>query len=96
MGKYLCTNANGRATNAGDGEVTITGFDPAKDKLVFNDIGTGTVYTKAQFFALPGVVTSDDFFVGTANIYIDPYNGVSGGVKLTGVTVSAITVETLA
>jgi len=50
----------GRATKAGDGEVTITGFDVAKDKLVFNDVGTGAVYTEAQFKALPGVVVAEN------------------------------------
>lgn len=87
---------SGRPTKAGDGEVTITGFDTTNDKLVFNDVGTGTVYTKAQFFALAGVVVADDPFSGNASIYVDPDNGVSGGVALTGVVTTAVTVETLA
>ena len=87
---------NGRPTKAGDGEVTITGFDVAKDKLVFNDVGTGTVYTKAQFLALAGVVASDDPFAGKASIYLDPDAGVLGGVSLTGVAVSSIPIETTA
>ncbi len=87
---------SGRPTKAGDGEVTITGFDVAKDKLVFNDTGTGTVFTKAQFFALAGVVVADDPFSGNATIYLDPDNGVSGGVTLTGVVTTAVPVETLA
>lgn len=87
---------NGRPTKAGDGEVTITGFDVAKDKLVFNDVGTGTVYTKAQFLALAGVVAGDDPFSGKASIYFDPDAGVLGGVTLTGVAVSSIAIETTA
>ncbi len=87
---------NGRPTKAGDGEVTITNFDVAKDKLVFNDVGTGTVYTKAQFTALAGVVASDDPFSGKASIYLDPDAGVLGGVTLTGVSVSSIAIETTA
>ncbi len=87
---------NGRATKAGDGVVTITGFSTTNDKLVFNDVGTGTVYTKAQFLALAGVVSADDPFTGTAGIFFDPDVGVSGGVYLTGVRVSDATIETLA
>ena len=87
---------NGRATKAGDGLVTITGFDPAKDKLVFNDVGTGTFYTKEQFIVLPGVAASDNPFTGEASIIFDPDAGVLGGVTLTGVTTSSIAIETLA
>ncbi|MBK6998542.1 MAG: hypothetical protein IPH35_00680 [Rhodoferax sp.] len=87
---------NGRATKAGDDVVTITGFSTTNDKLVFNDVGTGTVYTKAQFLALAGVVSADDPFTGTAGIFFDPDAGVSGGVYLTGVRVSDATIETLA
>ena len=39
---------NGRATKASDGEVTITGFDLSKDKLVFVNVTDSTTYTEAQ------------------------------------------------
>ncbi len=87
---------NGRATKAGDGVVTITGFSTTNDKLVFNDVGAGTVYTKAQFLALAGVVNADDPFTGSASIFFDPDAGASGGVYLTGVRVSDVPIETLA
>lgn len=80
----------GRATKAGDGEVTITGFDPAKDKLVFNDIGSNTVLTEAQFKALAGVVISENPFQNSTSIFFDPSNGVLGGVTLTGVVDAAL------
>jgi len=80
----------GRATKAGDGEVTITGFDVAKDKLVFNDVGTGAVYTEAQFKALPGVVVAENPFANNTSIYFDPVDGVLGGVTLTGVVDAAL------
>lgn len=95
---YPYKMVNGRPTKATGGEVTINGFDTAKDKLVFEDVGTGTVFTKAQFIALAGVVVADDPFAIAASIYFDPDTdaGVLGGVSLTGVTINAITIETIA
>lgn len=91
-----------RATKAGGGEVTITGFDTTKDKLVFNDVGDGTVYTQAQFVGLqvpvqvpgvvPGVVPTSNPFADAAqltgsSVYFDPdAAGVIGGVTLVGIT----------
>ncbi|KFB67148.1 hypothetical protein [Candidatus Accumulibacter vicinus] len=93
----------GRATKAGDGEVTITGFDVTQDKLVFNDVGTGTVLTEAQFMALAGVSIAENPFAlpppGNTTIYFDPLAGVLGGVTLAGIADAAlatIVVETLA
>jgi hypothetical protein len=82
----------GRPTKvaASSGEVTITGFNTAADKLVFNDVGTGTVYTEAQFMALPGVVIAQNPFQNNTTIYVDPFNGVAGGVQLVGVQDSAL------
>lgn len=95
---YPYKMVDGRPTKATAGEVIINGFDTSKDKLVFEDVGTGTVFTKAQFLALAGVVVADDPFAVVASIYFDPDTdaGVLGGVSLTGVTINAITVETLA
>jgi hypothetical protein len=81
----------GRPTKAvTSGEVSITGFDVAHDKLVFNDVGTGTVYTEAQFMALPGVVIAENPFNPNTSIYVDPLAAVSGGVTLVGVLDSAL------
>jgi hypothetical protein len=88
---------NGRATKAGDGEATITGFDPAKDKLVFNDVGGNTVLTEAQFSALPGVVIAENPFQSNTSIYFDPSSMLLGGVALTGIVdraLNSIVVET--
>lgn len=100
---YDFSMVGGRATKAGDGEVTITGFDVTQDKLVFNDVGTGTVLTEAQFMALAGVSIAENPFAlpppGNTTIYFDPLAGVLGGVTLAGITDAAlatIVVETLA
>ena len=88
----------GRATTV-DGEVTISGFDAAMDKLVFEDTGAGTVLTEAQFKALPGVSISENPFSNRTSISFDPNNGTAGSVTLTGILDSAlatIVVETLA
>ena len=89
---------NGRATTAGDGAVTITGFDVTKDKLVFVNTSNSTVYTEAQFKVLPGVVLSESPFNLSTTIVFDPAAGVIGGVTLTGVVDAAlnqIVVETV-
>lgn len=89
----------GRATKAGDGEVVITGFDVANDKLVFNDVGTGAVLTEAQFMALAGVVIAENPFASNTSIYFDADAGILGGVTLVGIVDAALTtiaVETTA
>lgn len=89
---------NGRATTAGDGAVTITGFDVDKDKLVFVNTSNSTVYTEAQFKVLPGVVLSESPFNLNTTIVFDPVGGVIGGVTLAGVVDAAlnqIVVETM-
>jgi limonene-1,2-epoxide hydrolase len=91
----------GRPTKAAtSGEVTITGFDVTKDKLVFNDVGTGTVYTEAQFMALPGVVLAQNPFDATnTTIYVDPLGSVLGGVTIVGIqdkALASIVLETTA
>lgn len=88
---------NGRATKV-DGDVVITGFDVAKDKLVFEDVGSGVVMTEAQFRQLPGVAIAEDPFNGSTNILLDPDQGVSGGVTIAGIldgVLNQIVVETL-
>ena len=81
----------GRPTKAvTSGEVSITGFDVAHDKLIFNDVNTGTVYTEAQFMALPGVVIAENPFNINTSIYVDPFAAVLGGVTLVGVLDSAL------
>lgn len=75
----------GRATKAGDGALTISGFDPAHDKLVFVNTSSQTVYTEAQFKALPGVAISENPFTGSTSISFDPVNGAAGSVTLTGI-----------
>jgi len=90
----------GRATGSGDGEASITGFDPATDKLVFNDVGAGTVLTEAQFKALAGVSISESPFAPIATtVYFDPAGVVASGVTLVGIADAAlatIVVETTA
>jgi hypothetical protein len=91
----------GRPTKAAStGEVTITGFNAATDKLVFNDVGTGTVFTEAQFMVLPGVVIAENPFAPTnTTVYVDPLAGVLGGVTLVGIqdkALATIVLETTA
>ena len=91
----------GRVTKATTGEVTITDFNPLNDKLVFNDVGTGTAYTEAQFMVLPGVVISENPFTVTNNttIYVDSLAGASAGVTIVGIldeNLTKITLETTA
>ncbi|WP_186409203.1 hypothetical protein, partial [Candidatus Accumulibacter aalborgensis] len=57
-----------------------------------------TVYTEAEFKALPGVLIAEDPFSNNTLIYLDPASGVSGGVSLTGISdasLSLILVETM-
>ena len=79
---------------------TLAGFDTAKDKLVFNDVGTGTVYTEAQFMALPGVVLAQNPFGETnTTIYVDALASVSGGITIIGIqdkALASIVLETTA
>ena len=90
----------GRATRAVDGVVSITGFDIANDKLVFEDVGAGTVLTEAQFKLLAGVSIAEDPFSNQTNINFDADGGgIPGGVSLVGIQDAAlanIVVETLA
>lgn len=89
---------NGRAVKV-DGEVTISGFDPSKDKLVFEDVGAGSVLTEAQFMSLVGVAIAENPFGNNTSIYFDTDAGVAGGVTLTGIIDAGLTnivVETLA
>jgi hypothetical protein len=90
----------GRVTKATTtGEVTITGFNPLNDKLVFNDVGTGTAYTEAKFMVLPGVVISENPFTNNTTIYVDPLAGVPAGVTIVGIldeNLTKITLETTA
>ncbi|MEF8769348.1 beta strand repeat-containing protein [Candidatus Accumulibacter contiguus] len=96
---YAYQMVGGRATNAGDNEVTINGFDPLTDSLVFEDSGVGTVFTEAQFAVLPGVSINADPFANQTTLFLDPNGGVAGGVTLTGIQDAALTqivLETLA
>jgi hypothetical protein len=90
----------GRVTKATTtGEVTITGFNPLNDKLVFNDVGTGTAYTEAKFMVLLGVVISENPFTNNTTIYVDPLAGVPAGVTIVGIldeNLTKITLETTA
>ncbi|WP_186406042.1 hypothetical protein, partial [Candidatus Accumulibacter aalborgensis] len=57
-----------------------------------------TVYTEAEFKALPGVSIADDPFGNNTLIYLDPASGIAGGVTLTGISdalLSQIVVETM-
>jgi hypothetical protein len=76
----------GRVTKAiNTSEVTITGFNPLNDKLIFNNVVTGTVYTETQFMVLPGVVISENPFTNNTTIYVDPLAGASAGVTIVGI-----------
>ncbi|MBV5300100.1 MAG: Ig-like domain-containing protein [Rhodoferax sp.] len=82
---------NGRAIKAGDGEVTINGFDVTKDKLIFVNTGNATTYTEAQFKLLPGVSIQENPFGNTTSIYLDPdASGAAAGVTLTGIVDAAL------
>ena len=90
----------GRVTKAiNTSEVTITGFNPLNDKLIFNNVVTGTVYTETQFMVLPGVVISENPFTNNTTIYVDPLAGVPAGVTIVGIldeNLTKITLETTA
>lgn len=75
----------GRATTAGDLDVTINGFDPLKDKLVFVNTSSSASFTEAQFKALNGVVISENPFGNNTTIVFDPNGSVVGGVILNGI-----------
>jgi methionine-rich copper-binding protein CopC len=96
--RYDFQIVGGRITKAGDGEVTIHGFDVVKDKLVFVNTTNHTVYSEAEFKVLPGVSVAVDPFGNNTSIYLDPASGVTGGVTLTGIvdaSLSLIVVETM-
>ena len=88
--RYDFTLVGGRASKAGDGAVTITGFDATKDKLVFVNTSSQATYTEAQFKALAGVVISENPFANTTSITLDPVGGVVGGVTLNGIVDAAL------
>jgi len=88
--RYDFLLVGGRATKAGDGEVSISGFDVTKDKLVFVNTSNATTYTEAQFKALAGVSISADPFASSTSIYVDAVGGVGGGVTLTGIVDAAL------
>jgi len=83
--RYDFQLVGGRATKAGDGEVSISGFDVTKDKLAFVNTSNATTYTEAQFKALAGVSIFADPFASSTSIYFDPVDGTVGGVTLTGI-----------
>ncbi|NMQ05771.1 hypothetical protein E4Q08_11080 [Candidatus Accumulibacter phosphatis] len=94
--RYDFQIVGGRITKAGDGEVTIHGFDVVKDKLVFVNTTNHTVYSEAEFKVLPGVSVAADPFGNNTSIYFDPASGIAGGVTLTGISdalLSQIVVE---
>ena len=90
---------HGRVTTATDLAVVINGFDVSKDRLVFVNVTDQTLYTEAQFKALPGVVISENPFNGSTTIAFDPNaNNQVGGITLNGIldaSLSQIVVETM-
>ena len=79
----------GRATVV-DGNVTITGFSTANDKLTFNDTGAGTLLTEAQFKVLLGVSIAENPFANETTISMDPDGVNTGSVKLVGIVDAAL------
>ncbi|SBT04491.1 hypothetical protein ACCAA_1470002 [Candidatus Accumulibacter aalborgensis] len=76
--------------------VASSGFDVAKDKLVFVNTTDQTVYTEAKFKALPGVSIADNPFGNNTLVYLDAASDLSDGVTLTGIAdapLSQIVVE---
>jgi hypothetical protein len=88
--RYDFQIVGGRVAKAGDGEVTITGFDVAKDKLVFVNTSNTTTYTEAEFSALGGVDVSQSLSQNYTAIDLDSFAGNPGGVKLTGIVDAAL------
>jgi len=88
--RYDFQIVGGRVAKAGDGEVTITGFDVAKDKLVFVNTSNTTTYTEAEFSALGGVDVSQSLSQNFTAIDLDSFAGNPGGVKLTGIVDQAL------
>ncbi len=84
---YDITVVGGRASQA-DGEMTITGFDPAEDMLRFVE-PSGTV-TTANFTGFAGVSLSEDPFNDETLIYFDPVGGTPGGVTIAGIQDAAL------
>jgi hypothetical protein len=96
--RYDFQLVGGRVTKAGDGEVSINGFNVTQDKLVFVNTTNATTYTEAQFKLLPGVSILADPFGNSTSLYLDPLAGVPGSVTLTGIAdagLDQIVLETL-
>ena len=72
------------------GNVTITGFSTANDKLTFNDTGAGTLLTEAQFKVLLGVSIAENPFANETTISMDPDGVNTGSVKLVGIVDAAL------
>lgn len=83
---YEFKMVGGRATYAGDGEVTIHHFNPANDVLAFDNLSSNQNLTEAQFLALPGVISVANPFEHNTTIGFDPGpNGETAVLTLTGI-----------
>lgn len=88
---YSYQLVDGRATNlTGGSTYNITGFNPAEDRLVFDNVGSSTALTEAQVAAVPGLSITENPFQNTTSLLVDPFNGVDGGVVLVGLVDAAL------
>lgn len=90
----------GRVTTATDTAVTLVGFDVTKDRLVFVNVTDQSLYTEAQFKALPGVILSENPFNNSTTIAFDPNpsSNIVGAVTFQGIqdaALNSIVVETM-
>jgi hypothetical protein len=80
--QYEVDSTTGRAIGT-DGEVSITGFNVAEDRLEFVDAGDNL--TNANFETYPGVSIAENPFADNTAIGFDPDEGVASLITVVGI-----------
>lgn len=82
---------DGRATRAGDGEITLDAFDTREDILTFRNVSSSQTLTPADFMRLPGVVVAENPFAHNTTIGFDAVDGKAAIITLTGIQDAELT-----
>jgi hypothetical protein len=85
--QYEVDSTTGRAVGT-DGEVFITGFNVAEDRLEFVD--AGDQMTTANFETFPGVSLAENPFADNTTIAFDPDEGVASLITVVGIQDAAL------
>jgi len=85
--QYEVDSTTGRAIG-NDGEVSITGFNVAEDRLEFVDAGDNL--TTANFETYPGVSLAENPFADNTTIAFDPDEGVASLITVVGIQDAAL------